>query len=103
NTNGHRRRQARARVLAEETHCTLRRRRVDTNLPPGLPPSPEIDENIPVSRGGPPTDRNNLRLMQRACNQWKSNRTLDEALATLAAGTTATQPRTTPVEHSNPW
>lgn len=103
NANGHRRRQARTRVLAEETHCALCRRQVDTTLPHGLPTSPEVDENIPVSRGGSPIDRANLALMHRACNQWKSNRTLKEALATLATGTNAQPIRTAPVEHSNTW
>lgn len=103
NANGHRRRQARARVLAEETHCALCGRRVDTTLPHGLPTSPEVDEDIPVSRGGSPYDRANLGLMHRACNQWKSNRTLNEARAALTAGAKATQPRTAPVTHSNTW
>jgi len=71
--NGHRRRQLRARVLAEETHCGLCGRPVDTQLPAGLPASPEVDEIIPVSRGGSPYDRTNCRLVHRLCNQRRGN------------------------------
>ena len=67
--NGHRRRQLRAQVLAEETHCGRCGRPVDTSLPPGLPESPEVDEILPVSRGGSPYDRANTQLSHRLCNQ----------------------------------
>lgn len=66
--NGHRRRQLRAQVLAEEDHCGICGRAVDKTLPPGLPGSPEVDEIIPVSRGGSPYLRENCRLSHRACN-----------------------------------
>jgi len=71
--NGHRRRQLRARVLAEETHCGLCGRPVDTELAPGLPGSPEVDEIVPVSKGGSPYDRSNCRLVHRLCNQRRGN------------------------------
>jgi len=121
NANGHRRRQLRTRVLAEEDRCALCGRPVDKTLAmhPGMhgprcqggdcpgcvphPARPEVDEDVPISRGGSPYDRANTALMHRACNQWKSNRTLDEARAALTAGTKATQPRTAPVAHSNTW
>ena len=101
--NGHRKGQLRARVLAEETHCILCGRRVDTTLGPGLPTSPEVDHITPIARGGAPYSRDNVALIHRACNGWKGKRTLDEALAALAGGTKATQPRTAPVAHSNTW
>lgn len=101
--NGHRRRQARTRVLAEEDRCALCHRPVDTTLPPGLPASPEVDEIIPVSRGGSPTDRTNLTLMHRACNNWKSNKTLKEAQNFLLNKDTNTKPQPAPIQHSNTW
>lgn len=66
--NGHRRRQVRAQVLAEEDDCGICGRPVAKDLPPHLPGSPEIDEIIPVSKGGNPYDRTNCRLTHRACN-----------------------------------
>ncbi len=71
--NGHRRRQLRARVLREETHCGICHELVDKDLPHGLPGSPEVDEIVPVSRGGSPYDRANCRLTHRLCNQQRGN------------------------------
>jgi hypothetical protein len=68
-TNGHRRRQLRARVLREETHCGICGLEVDTTLPAGRPDSPECDEILAVSRGGSPFERSNARLAHRLCNQ----------------------------------
>ena len=50
--NGWRRQQVVARVLAAYDTCHLCGRPVDKSLPPGLPGSPEVDEIIPVSKGG---------------------------------------------------
>lgn len=108
--NGHRRRQLVARVLAEEAVCALCGRPVDktlTNLPgrhsprcttpdcPGCiphPHRPEVDEDLPVTRGGSPYDRANCHLMHRECNRWKSNRTLAEAKAALGQQRRGTPP-----------
>jgi len=96
NANGHRRRQLRARVLAEETHCALCGGWVDKTLGmtpgehgprckggacTGCIPHPlrgEVDEDLPRSRGGSPYDRNNCRLMHRRCNRIKGTRTIAE-------------------------
>lgn len=101
NANGHRRREVRKRVLAEEHICALCDRPVDktlTNVPgqhgprckgddcPGCIPHPlrpEVDEDLPRSRGGSPYDRENTRLMHRACNKAKGTMTLTEARAKL--------------------
>ena len=95
NANGHRRRQLRARVLAEETHCALCGTRVDKTLGmqrgihgprcpgdcTGCVPDPqraEVDEDLPRSRGGSPYERTNCRLMHRACNNAKGKLTIAE-------------------------
>lgn len=101
NGNGHRRRQLRARVLAEESHCALCGLIVDKALtvlagqhsPRCTDPAcggcvpdplrPEVDEDLPRSRGGSPYDRANCRLMHRRCNQAKRDRTLAESRAAL--------------------
>ncbi|WP_367400657.1 HNH endonuclease [Arthrobacter sp. PsM3] len=64
----------RARVIREETHCWLCSLPVDKTLPHGQPGSPEIDEVIPVSKGGSPYERSNCRLAHRLCNQKRGNR-----------------------------
>lgn len=84
--NGHRRRQVRAAVLAEETNCGICGEWVDKTLGnmagvhstrcadpscPGCVPHPmraEVDEIVPVHRGGSPTERSNCRLAHRRCN-----------------------------------
>lgn len=99
NGNGHRRRQLRKRVLAEETHCALCDTPVDKTLKntpgghgpkcpgphcPGCQPHPmraEVDEDIPRAQGGSPHQRNNCHLLHRKCNQFKGNRTLKQARA----------------------
>lgn len=83
--NGHRRSQLIAKVKRRDTHCWLPscRQPVDTSLPPGLDPSPEVHELIPVSRGGDPLDLTNCVLTHRACNRWIGNRTPPEVLQAI--------------------
>lgn len=120
NGNGHRRRQVRARVLAEEHVCALCDQPVDktlTTLPgkhgprcqggecAGCVPHPEraeVDEDVPRSRGGSPYQRSNCRLMHRRCNWWKGTRTLVEAKALLARQVTAAS-KVAAVEASPGW
>lgn len=99
--NGHRRRELRARVLAEEDRCALCGRPVDTTLPARHPAAPEVDEDMPVSRGGSPLARDNVALMHRACNNWKADRTLAEARAALAVKSVT--PKPAPIQHSGTW
>lgn len=65
--NGTQRNRLRARVLREESTCWLCNKPVDVTLPHGQPDSPEVDEIIPVSKGGDPLDRSNCRLAHRLC------------------------------------
>ncbi|WP_256375671.1 HNH endonuclease [Alloscardovia sp. HMSC034E08] len=48
-----------------------------------LPGAPEVDELIPVSRGGSPYDWANVRLAHRACNRLRSNHTVNWARTQL--------------------
>lgn len=68
-TNGHRRDQVRRRVLTEEHDCWLCGQPVDKLLKTPHPDSPEVDEVLPVSKGGSPYDRRNCRLAHRRCNR----------------------------------
>ena len=65
--NGWRRDQVTARVKAAYDTCHLCGQPVDKTLPAGLPGSPEVDELVPVSRGGSATDFSNCFLAHRWC------------------------------------
>lgn len=101
NANGHRRRQLRARVLAEEDLCALCDQAVDKTLHHLDPMAPVVDEDIPRSRGGSPYQRSNCRLMHRTHNRWKSTMTLAEARAKWFG--TAVKRETEPIEASPIW
>ena len=58
---------------------------IDYSLPAGHPFSFEVDELIPVSKGGSPFSRSNVDAAHRCCNQWRSNKSVDEVMA-LARG-----------------
>ena len=83
--NGHRRRELFRRVLAEESVCGICGQPVDKGLR-GVralncrtgrlalhPLSPTLDEIVPVSLGGDPLDRANVRLAHLACNERRGN------------------------------
>lgn len=63
--NGYRRDLVRRRVLREETDCWLCGQPVDKTLKTPHPGSPEVDEIVPVSKGGDPFARANCRLAHR--------------------------------------
>ena len=93
NANGHRRRELRKRVLAEEWACGICGQPVDKTLTTlvgehgkrckrdgceGCVPHPmraEVDEIHPVSLGGSPYLRSNCRLTHRECNRRRGNGT----------------------------
>lgn len=77
--NGAKRREIRRWVLATQDVCHLCGKPVDKSLPAGHPMAPEVDELIPVSKGGSPYSRNNVALAHRICNQrrgkfWSSDK-----------------------------
>ncbi|WP_243424813.1 HNH endonuclease, partial [Bifidobacterium saguini] len=52
---------------------------MDKSLPAGLPGSPEVDEIIPVSKGGSPYSFSNCYLAHRWCNRIRSNHSVEWA------------------------
>lgn len=64
----------RRRVLATYDTCAICGREVDKTLPQNHPLAPEVDEIVPVSRGGSPYDWDNLQLVHRGCNEKKGNK-----------------------------
>jgi 5-methylcytosine-specific restriction endonuclease McrA len=72
--NGHRRRQLRKWLAAQGGPCALCGGAIDYSLPAGHPLAFEVDEIVPVSRGGDPLDRSNVQPSHRICNERKGNR-----------------------------
>lgn len=70
----YRRDKLRQRVLATYETCAICGQPIDKTLRFPHPMSPEVDEIIPVSRGGDPLDWKNVQLTHRCCNQMKSNK-----------------------------
>jgi len=64
----------RKRVISTYDTCAICGREVDKTLHYLDPLAPEVDEIIPVSRGGSPYDWDNLQLVHRVCNQRKGNK-----------------------------
>ena len=69
---------ARARVLATQEICGICGKPVDFSYKHPHPLSPTVDHIIPVSKGGHPSDINNLQLAHRCCNRQKSDKILAE-------------------------
>lgn len=53
--------------------CHLCWQPIDYSLPPGHPMSFEVDEIVPVSKGGDPLDFANTQPAHRICNQLKGD------------------------------
>lgn len=74
--NGSRRTKLRERVAAEGAPCHLCGKPIDYSLPAGHPMCFELDEIIPVSKGGDPLSRDNVAPAHRICNQRRGNKEL---------------------------
>ena len=60
-------------IYATQDYCGICGKPVDKSLKPPHPMSKTIDHIIPVSKGGAPSDINNLQLAHRCCNRAKSD------------------------------
>lgn len=65
------------KIYATQTICGICGMRVDFNLKYPHPLSPCIDHIIPVSKGGHPSDIDNLQLAHWACNRQKSDKLIE--------------------------
>lgn len=100
--NGAARRKVRERLKAEQRGCWICRAfgrpdRIDYDLPSNHPGAFEVDELIPVSKGGSPTSRANVEAAHRCCNQWRGNKSVAQVLE-LAKGEKSTAPKVERVE-----
>lgn len=73
-SNGSKRTRLRNRVRAMGLPCHICGQAIDYDLPAGHPMSYELDELVPVSRGGDPYDPDNVAPAHRICNQRRGNR-----------------------------
>lgn len=88
----------RKKIYAAQDHCGVCGGEVDKTLPAGTPMSPELDEIIPVARGGSPYNYDNLQLTHRRCNRMKGTKLMDE----LKDGTAGEQ-SANPIPISRSW
>lgn len=72
--NGSRRTKLRNRVASLGLPCAICGGQIDYTLPAGHPMSYELDEKLPVSKGGDPYDPDNVQPAHRICNQRKGNK-----------------------------
>ncbi|MBW3078223.1 HNH endonuclease signature motif containing protein [Bifidobacterium simiiventris] len=100
--NGWRRDQLRKRVLAAYDVCAICGKPVDKSLRTPHLLSAEVDELVPVSRGGDPLDFSNCRLVHRRCNRLKSNKS-DTYARALLAGKQMIRSTSLPLMTSGDW
>lgn len=62
------------KIYATQSACGICGRQVDFKIKYPHPLSPCIDHIIPVSRGGHPSDIDNLQLAHWTCNRQKSDK-----------------------------
>ena len=87
--NGAAHRKLRARLRSEGRGCWICRAfgrpdRIDYSLPPGDPMAFEVDDLVPISKGGT-FSYANADAAHRRCNQWRGNKSVEEVMA-LARG-----------------
>lgn len=64
----------RRKILKTQSVCGICGKLVDKTLKPPNPLVPVIDHIIPISKGGHPSDINNLQLAHATCNRQKSDK-----------------------------
>ena len=74
----------RKRILQTATICPLCGQELDKSIKDKANPLfVEIDHIVPISRGGHPSDIDNLQAVHKICNRKKSNRTLSETITDI--------------------
>lgn len=89
NANGNARRKLRSWLKAQGRPCWICRAfgrdgAIDYSLNHLDPMAFEVDELVPVSRGGDPLDPLNVDAAHRRCNQWRGNKTVAQVRAIAA-------------------
>ena len=89
--NGAARRRVRNWLRLQGRPCWICGAPIDYSLPKGHPYAFEVDELIPISKGGSPIDKRNVDAAHRCCNQWRGNKDVAEVLA-ITRGAPETMP-----------
>ncbi len=76
------------KIYATQTVCGICGRPVDFSLEFPHPLAKSVDHIVPVSRGGHPSDIENLQLAHWTCNRQKSDKLLRQSRAQEAGGET---------------
>ncbi|EFM41469.1 HNH endonuclease [Bifidobacterium dentium] len=100
--NGAARARIKSRLIAEALGnpvCHLCGLPIDVKLPAGHPYAFEIDELVPVSKGGDPHDVRNCAPSHRLCNQRRGNKSMNE----LASNSTEARQPNMPLRNSRHW
>ena len=97
-SNGNARRKLRSWLKAQGRPCWIcqafgRDGTIDYSLPAGHPYAFEVDELVPVSKGGSPIDRTNVDAAHRCCNQWRGNKSVETVIRIARQGA-ASDPKT---------
>lgn len=75
---------AKKKILKTQTICGICGKPVDFSYRYPHPLSPTVDHIVPVSRGGHPSDLDNLQLAHRCCNRQKSDKIMDSVVSSGA-------------------
>lgn len=73
------------KIFATQQVCAICGRPVDFKLRAPAPMSPTVDHIIPISRGGHPSDMDNLQLAHWICNRMKSNKIANQKYVAVTA------------------
>lgn len=84
-SNGAARRKLRSWLRSQGRPCHICGQPIDYSLPAADPLSFEVDEIVPVSKGGSPLDRSNVDAAHRICNQRRGNRDLGPTAPSITA------------------
>ena len=96
--NGNARRKVRAWLKAQGAPCHICGMPIDYSLPAGDPMSFEVDEIVPVSKGGSPIERGNVAAAHRICNERRGNKPLG-----MAAGVIGPRPSDLTCKQTRRW
>lgn len=107
-SNGNARRKLRAWLKAQQRPCWIcqafgRDGTIDYSLPSGHPYSFEMDELVPVSKGGSPIDRGNVDATHRCCNQWRGNKSVATVLVMARRGASGSMQPFVSMATSREW
>lgn len=61
-------------IQSKDPVCAICGKPIDMEAPAQSPLACEVDHIIPISRGGPPYDIDNLQLVHMKCNRQKGNK-----------------------------